>query len=214
MGSRLMKTSSTFLAPILCAALLCLPAAAKPKKAKPADDNKLFQKKLSKDDQILHALDRLTFGPRPGDVERLKRMGLKKWMDQQLHPDRMDENPVLEARLQALESLRMTPLQAVQHYPPPQMIKAIAQGKQPLPDDLLLRASVERMLVRYKTRIAQASNAPLPPDVKDAKEDLEPMRPLNEVLMPAELQTVFGNNGEKKRELLESMPPDRIEEML
>ena len=94
----------------------------------------------------------------------MKKIGLKKWLDQQLHPDRMDENPVLEARLQALESLRMTPLQAVQHYPPPQMIRAIAQGKQPLPDDLLLRASVERMLVRYKTRIAQASNTPLPPD--------------------------------------------------
>ena len=209
-----MKISSIFLAPTLCGLLFVVPASPKPKKPKPPDDEKLFKKKLSKDDQIIHALDRLTFGPRPGDVDRVKKIGLKKWLDQQLHPDRMDENPVLEARLQALESLRMTPLQAVQHYPPPQMIKAIAQGKQPLPDDLLLRASVERMLVRYKTRIAQASNAPLPPDVKDAKEDLEPMRPLNQVLMPAELQTVFGNNGEKKRELLESMPPDRIEEML
>ncbi|HTC87851.1 MAG TPA: DUF1800 domain-containing protein, partial [Bryobacteraceae bacterium] len=209
-----MKISSTFLAPTLCGLFFVVSAFPKPKKPKPPDDEKLFKKKLSKDDQIIHALDRLTFGPRPGDVDRVKKIGLKKWLDQQLHPDRMDENPVLEARLQALESLRMTPLQAVQHYPPPQMIKAIAQGKQPLPDDLLLRASVERMLVRYKTRIAQASNVPLPADAKDAKEDLEPMRPLNEVLTPAELETVRGNNGEKKRELLESMPPDRIEEML
>src|ERR1700724_4420359 len=148
------------------ALVLALPIAALPKSPKPPKPGdaqqqaRLFQKKLSKDEQILHALDRLTFGPRPGDVERLKKIGLKKWMDQQLHPDRMDENPVLEARLQALESLRMTPLEAVQHYPTPQMIRAIAQGKQPLPDDLLLRASVERLLVRYKTRIAQASNTP------------------------------------------------------
>src|ERR1700677_132759 len=210
MGSRLMKTSSTFLAPILCAALLCLPAAAKPKKPKPADDNKLFQKKLSKDDQILHALDRLTFGPRPGDVERLKRMGLKKWMDQQLHPDRMDENPVLEARLQALESLRMTPLETVQHYPSQGMIRAIAQGKQPLPDDILLRASVERMRVRYKTR-AQASNAPIPPGPSP---DLEPIRPLEDVLTPTELEIVRTGNFEKKRELLESMPQEKLDEML
>ena len=130
---------------------------ARPKAHKPSDDNKLFQKKLSKDDQILHALDRLTFGPRPGDVERVKKIGLKKWIFAQLHPDRMDENPVLEAHLKTLESLRMTPLEAVQHYPPPQMIRAIAQGKQPMPDDLLLRASIERFLIRYKTRIAQAS---------------------------------------------------------
>ncbi len=206
-----MKTSSTCLAPVLCGMLLCIPTAAKPKKSKPADDNKLFQKKLSKDDQILHALDRLTFGPRPGDIDRVKRMGLKKWMNQQLHPDRMDENPVLEARLQALESLRMTPLEAVQHYPTPQMIRAIAQGKQPLPDDLLLRASVERFLVRYRTRIALASNTPAPPDFK---EDLDPMRTLDEVLSPAELEIVRSGNGEKKGQLLESMPPDRIEDML
>jgi uncharacterized protein (DUF1800 family) len=208
---RLMKTSSTFLAPMLCGILLALPATAKPKKPKPVNENKLFQKKLSKDEQVLHALDRLTFGPRPGDVERVKRIGLKKWMDQQLHPDRMAENPVLEARLQALESLRMTPLEAVQHYPTPQMIRAIAQGKQPLPDDLLLRASVERFLVRYRTKIAQGSNAAV---AQDFKEDLEPMRPLDEVLSPAELEIVRSGNGEKRGQLLQSMPQDRIEDML
>src|SRR6202046_2628845 len=208
---RLMKTSSTFLAPVLCGILLALPAAAKPKKPKPANDSKLFQKKLSKDEQVLHALDRLTFGPRPGDIDRVKRMGLKKWMDQQLHPDRMDKNPVLEALLQALESLRMTPLEAVQHYPTPQMIRAIAQGKQPLPDDLLLRASVERFLVRYRTKIAQGSNATV---AQDFKEDLEPMRPLDEVLSPAELEIVRSGNGEKRGQLLQSMPQDRIEDML
>ena len=128
---RHMKTSSSFLATALCGLFLVLPFAARAKTRKPANDSKLFQKKLNKDEQILHALDRLTFGPRPGDVERVKKIGLKKWIFQQLHPDRMDENPVLEARLQPLESLRMTPLEAVQHYPPPQMIRAIAQGKQP-----------------------------------------------------------------------------------
>ena len=81
MVSRLMKISCTFLAPMLCGMLLSLPAAAKPKKPKQADDNKLFQKKLSKDEQILHAVGRLTFGPRPGDIDRVKRMGLKKWLD-------------------------------------------------------------------------------------------------------------------------------------
>jgi uncharacterized protein (DUF1800 family) len=216
MVSRLMKICSTFLAPVLCGILLSLPAAAKPKKPKPADDNKLFQKKLSKDEQILHALGRLTFGPRPGDIDRVKRMGLKKWLDQQLHPDRMDENPVLEARLQALESLRMTPLETVQHYPTQQMIRAIANGKQPMPDDLLLRASIERFLVRYKTRLAQASNTPAPPDVKatEIKEDLEPIRPLEDVLTPAELETVRSGNAEKKREMLESMPKDKLDDML
>ena len=209
-----MKTSSTFLAPTVCGILLVFSAVSIAKTRKPTDDAtlqaKLFQKKLSKDEQILHALDRLTFGPRPGDVDRLKRMGLKKWMDQQLHPERLDENPVLEARLQALESLRMTPLEAVQHYPSQPMLRAIAQGKQPLPDDLLLRASVERMLVRYRTRL-QASNTPIPPGPAP---DLEPIRPLEEVLTPTELEIFHTGNGEKKRELLESMPQDKLDDML
>jgi uncharacterized protein (DUF1800 family) len=207
-----MKTSSTFLAPALCAIILVLPAAAKPKKTKPVPDSKLFQKKLSKDEQVLHALDRLTFGPRPGDVARVKKIGLKKWIFEQLHPDRMAENPVLEARLQSLESLRMTPLETLQHYPGPQMIRAIANGKQPMPDDLLLRASIERFITRYKVRQAEAAGLPAPP--RDANAELEPARALEEVLTPEELAIMRGNNGEKKRELLESMQPDRVEDML
>ena len=95
---------------------------------------KLFQKKLSKDEQILHALDRLTFGPRPGDVERVKKLGLKKWIDLQLHPERIPENVDLETKLEPLESLRMTPMDAVQHYPPRQLLRAIAEGRQPMPE--------------------------------------------------------------------------------
>jgi uncharacterized protein (DUF1800 family) len=207
-----MKTSSTFLAPALCGILLALPAAASGKTRKPADDAKLFQKKLPKDEQILHALDRLTFGPRPGDIERVKRIGLKKWLDQQLHPDRLAENPVLEAQLQALESLRMTPMEAVQHYPSQQMIRAIANGKQPMPDDLLLRASVERLITRYKVKQAEAAGLAAP--APDANVELEPVRALDEVLAPGELETIRTGNAERKHELLESMPQERIEDML
>ena len=90
---------------------------------------KLFQKKLNNDQQVLHALDRLTFGPRPGDFAQVKKMGLKKWIDLQLHPERIAENAELKRKLEPLESLRMTPLETVQHYPTPQMIRAIAQGQ-------------------------------------------------------------------------------------
>ncbi|MGA2212106.1 MAG: DUF1800 domain-containing protein [Bryobacteraceae bacterium] len=211
-----MKTSSTFLATALCGILLAVTAAASGKAPKPADQAKLqaklFQKKLSKDEQILHALDRLTFGARPGDVERVKRIGLKKWLDLQLHPERLDENPVLEAQLQALESLRMTPLEALQHYPSPQMIRAIANGKQQMPEDPLLRASVERLITRYKVKQAEAAGQG--ELAADANAELEPVRTLEEVLSPAELETVRGNNSEKKRELLESMPQARLEDML
>jgi hypothetical protein len=37
------------------------------------------------------ALTRLTFGPRPGDVERVKAMGAEKFINQQLDPDSIDD---------------------------------------------------------------------------------------------------------------------------
>ena len=44
----------------------------------------------------------------------------------------------------------MTPMETVQHYPQPQFIKAIADGKQPLPEDPILRATVERLSTATK----------------------------------------------------------------
>jgi len=187
----------------MLAALAAAPATARGKaKAKSAAS---FQKKLNKDQQVLHALDRLTFGPRPGDFERVKKQGLKKWIDLELHPARIAENPALEAQLAPLASLRMTSLEMLQRYPTPQMIRSIAQGKQPMPDDPLLRASIERVIARYKAR----NGEPLDPAA-----ELEPVRTLDEVLTPAEIATVRRGSGEEKRRLMETMPPDKLEDML
>ena len=44
---------------------------------------------LSKDLRPEHALNRLAFGPHPGDVDRVRKMGVAKWIDQQLHPEQI-----------------------------------------------------------------------------------------------------------------------------
>jgi hypothetical protein len=49
---------------------------------------------IPEDKQIVHALNRFTFGIRPGDVERVRAMGLDKWFDQQLHPDKISDDAV------------------------------------------------------------------------------------------------------------------------
>src|SRR6266850_7794468 len=43
------------------------------------------------DREVLHALSRLTYGPRPGEVERVRALGLDVWLDRQLHPERIDD---------------------------------------------------------------------------------------------------------------------------
>ncbi len=129
---------------VLALAILCAAVPAWTTKKKAEVDAQRFQEKLTKDEQVLHALDRLTFGPRPGDVEVVKKMGVKKWIDLQLHPERIAENPALEAKLAPLETLRMTQGDTEASYPTPQMIRQVAQGRQPLPEDPVTRAAVER----------------------------------------------------------------------
>jgi uncharacterized protein (DUF1800 family) len=76
-----------------------------------------FDRKLPTDKQIAHVLNRLTFGPRPGDLEQVRRLGVGTWIDLQLYPDRITENPVLEARLSALGTLRLPMWQILEKYP-------------------------------------------------------------------------------------------------
>ena len=76
---------------------LALPAALSLATILPAQPaNNPFEQKLSGDQAILHALNRLTFGPRPGDLETVKKMGLKQWIDLQLHPERIPVDEALE----------------------------------------------------------------------------------------------------------------------
>ena len=98
-------------------------------------DYSQFNQPLNNDQEVLHALNRLTFGPRSGDVEVVRKMGLKKWIDQQLHPERIAENPELAARLRPLESLQMSAAEIATNYPPPQVLRAMTQGRLPLPED-------------------------------------------------------------------------------
>jgi uncharacterized protein (DUF1800 family) len=49
-------------------------------------------RELPADQQIIQALSRLTFGPNPGDVLKVRSMGLDNWIDQQLHPEKIDDS--------------------------------------------------------------------------------------------------------------------------
>src|SRR5262245_28588741 len=81
-----------------------------------------IQAAAADDAVIVHALNRLTYGPRPGDVERVKAMGLQKWIDLQLTPARID-NSTLDARLQSLETLTLDSETIQREYAGPAMIE-------------------------------------------------------------------------------------------
>ncbi len=96
---------------------LAAPDASRKDKQDPALKN-LPITELSPDEAIQHALNRLAYGPRPGDVERIKQMGLAKWIDQQLNPNGIDDKAV-EARLENYQTLRMSSAKLLEEYPRP-----------------------------------------------------------------------------------------------
>jgi uncharacterized protein (DUF1800 family) len=112
-------SAATFAAPYLLAA-----TDKKDSKAKAAETSKAMKGLpnggLSEDEAILQALNRLGFGPRPGDVERVKEMGLQKWIDQQLHPNSIDDS-ALDARLEHFPTLKMTSAKLLDEFPEPQL---------------------------------------------------------------------------------------------
>jgi uncharacterized protein (DUF1800 family) len=110
----------------------CLDAAsAKDKKSKPDPILKgLPVSDLTPDEAILHALNRLAYGPRPGDIERIKQIGLAKWIDLQLNPNAIDDKS-LDARLKNLPTLRLNTAKLIEEYPQPkQAAKQAAASKE------------------------------------------------------------------------------------
>jgi uncharacterized protein (DUF1800 family) len=195
-----MKTKATAL--ITLAAALWLPQMAA------RSESSLFKQRISsKDDQALHALNRLTYGPRPGDVEAVQKLGLKKWIDQQLHPAKITESEVLRARLEPLESLRMTTAQITQTYPPPQMVVPIETGGGPRPAAPEPRATLERLAARYKDRLDKKNvdDGPLKPAEKEALSDL---------LSRQEIRTLRTGTEQERAALLTGMPADKLERVL
>jgi len=99
-------------------------SAAKDKRAKSAESSKATKglpiQVLTEDEATLQALNRLGFGPKPGDVERVKEMGLQKWIDQQLRPDSINDS-ALEARLDHFPTLKMSSSKLVDEFPQPQV---------------------------------------------------------------------------------------------
>jgi uncharacterized protein (DUF1800 family) len=71
---------------------------------------------LAPDRQAVHVLNRLAFGPRPGDVERVQRMGVQQYIDEQLHPETIPMPEALTARLAALQTVNRGPGEALGEF--------------------------------------------------------------------------------------------------
>jgi uncharacterized protein (DUF1800 family) len=125
---------------------LALPAGAAPKAAgEPADDAR-----------IVHALNRLGYGPRPGDVDAVRRMGLDAWIERQLHPEGIDDRG-LQAHLEGLRTLDLDSAELLSRYDIPREArreiqqKRAAMGDDPTPEQQ--RQLRRELMEKYRGRL-------------------------------------------------------------
>jgi uncharacterized protein (DUF1800 family) len=141
---------------ILLVSTAVLFAGDKKSKSKHPDSNAAvapvqMQMQMEDDKRIVHALNRFTFGVRPGEVERVQAEGLDKWFDEQLHPDKIDDGAV-ESRLAPFRTLKMSTKEMVENFPPPQVLKAIENGRMSMPHDPAKKAVYESRMAAYQQR--------------------------------------------------------------
>ena len=124
---------------------------------------------LQGDERILHALNRLTFGPRPGDLEAARAMGLDKWFNQQLHPESI-ENVDLRARLAEFPAMQWSPEEMLFRVPSNAIIRQALNGKLPVPERGALHAVYEDQMFRVneKRQEKAAAKQNQPADAKPA----------------------------------------------
>jgi uncharacterized protein (DUF1800 family) len=137
------------------ALLLFLPSSSLPAFAKTHKKEKLplspAIQRMGERERAIHALNRLTFGPRPGDVDRVLAMGLDQWIAQQLGPEKIDDS-AMEARLAPYRTLRMSAAEMVENFPPPQILRQISEGKMAMPSDPQLKAVYTAGLARINDK--------------------------------------------------------------
>ncbi len=126
----------------------------------PAHAETRAARKLSDEQRIVHVLNRLGFGARPGDIERVRKLGLEQYIELQLHPEKIDD-AAAEARLNNLETLRMQNYELYAKFPQPgQLLRQLQrQGKLPA----ALQAAVEARRQGAPANARKTDGATTPP---------------------------------------------------
>ncbi len=109
---------------------------------------------LTDEERVTQMLSRFTFGPRPGDIEAVEKIGPDAWFEQQLNPDSIPD-PVLDKRLADYPSLYLPPNELLVEFPSNQIIRQITEGKRSQPPDPVLAAAYEVLLTKYSRRQAE-----------------------------------------------------------
>jgi uncharacterized protein (DUF1800 family) len=162
-----------------------------------------FSKQLPGKLKVEQALNRLTFGARPDDAEQVRKLGLKKWIDLQLHPERIPENPVLAEKLKTLDSLRMSSSELVRNYPAPQVVRQMVNGQVPFPSDPERRRMIQKLVARAENKQGGKAEVSVPQQPA-----------LRDLLSPEEVRSLRSGTPQQRVAALAALPAEKQDEVI
>jgi len=108
------------------------------------------------DSQIMHVLNRITFGPRPGDFERVRKMGVQKFINQQLDPSSIPESPEVADYISGHPTLSMSTGELFQNYGRP-VVQAALQAQAGGNNDISKKEIQKVVAQNYKKIVGDVS---------------------------------------------------------
>jgi uncharacterized protein (DUF1800 family) len=168
-------------------------------------------KTLTDRQRAVHALNRITFGARPGDVEMVMAKGVDSWIEDQLHPESIDDS-ALEARLAPYATTRMNPKQLAQTFPSDGVVRQIIAGKRQMPADELQKLVYSVQVARIEQQEANnaasavAANGAKPDSIVDASATVP--SPQDQARDIADKLLALPKN--ERIAALERVPPDQL----
>jgi len=166
-----------------------------------------FNREIPKDQRVQQALNRLTFGPRSGDAAAVQAMGLKKWLDLQLHPERIAENPVLEGKLKIMDTLSMNSQELVRDYPSPQVVRLMMKGQMPYPTDPDRRMMIRKLAAKVaKDERKNGQDGPSNPMVDPPT--------LSDLLTPEQLRTLRTGAPQERIAAFQALPAAKQDDVV
>src|SRR5581483_9753584 len=109
------------------------------------------------DQKILQLLDRMTFGPRPGDIAMVKEMGIDNFINSQLHPETIDDKALAE-KLAGFETLQMSSQELIAYAPPPQVLARAQQIRAEQEGQLMTTSDPNQPDEKTRQQLQQQTN--------------------------------------------------------
>ena len=171
--------------------------------------------RLTDDDKYLLVLDRFTYGPRPGDLERMRKIGLSGWFSEQLNPHRINDS-ALEAKLANYPAMQMPLNKLMELYPTNAEIKQAMAGKLGAPGGDAAHAIYADNEERYKDKKKQ-EKAGKNPDMQAESVDVIPVphTPTELLAMPPDqrFKAICHMTLPQLREVRKEIPADQRESL-